>query len=226
METKGVAELLKDARLNAVLAWILVGFVLLVAVGNLATGAVLWAVFATAVVVLAVIPAFAFRSIRAMLPWEVLMLVALPLLARSIAELAALRGNIAGYLSVAALALVVAVELHLFTPVEMTHRFAVAFVVIATMGTAGAWAVIRYVSDIYLGTTLLLPSEGLAASEAALETVEHTLMLEFVASFVAGVAAGIIFELYFRRRRRADPEQLLDDVDINIDAMVREGRDQ
>lgn len=226
METEGVTDLLDDARLNAAFGWALIGFVLLVAAGNFVTGDVLWAVFAGAVAVLAIIPAVVFRSTRAMLPWEVLVLAALPLLARSIAELAALRGDIAAYLSVAALALMVAVELHLLTPVQMNHRFAVAFVVIATMGTAGAWAVIRYAADIYLGTTLLLPDGGLAASEAALEAVEHALMLEFVASFLAGVVAGIVFEFYFRRQRRVDPEELLKDIDVDIDPAVPGGDDR
>lgn len=226
METEGVTDLLEDARLNAALAWALVAFLLLVAAGNLATGSLLWAGFATAVAVLALVPAATFRSPRAMLPWEVLSLAVLPLFARTVAELAALRGDVAAYLSVAALALVVAVELHLLTPVEMNYRFAVAFVVVATMGTAGAWAVVRYVADLYLGTALLLPPAGLDAPEAALEAAERALMLEFVASFLAGVGAGVVFELYFRRRRRADPEELLDDVDVDVDPLTPEGGDR
>ena len=198
--------MLQDARLNATLSWLLVVFLLAIGGANLATGNLLWAGFASALAVLAVIPPARFRSPRAMLPWEVLALAALPLLARVIAELAAFRGDVASYLSVAALALVVAVELHLLTTVQMTYRFAVAFVVIATMGTAGAWAVVRYAFDVLIGTTFILPA---VRTEAAMALAERRLMVEFVASSLAGVAAGVVFELYFRRRTRANVEELV-----------------
>lgn len=205
MRTTGVGSVLEEARLNAVLAWLLVAFVLLVVVANLLTRDLLWAGFALVVAGLALVPAVKYRDPVAMLPWEVLLLAVLPLLGRVLTvELTPFRGNVAAYLSVAALALVVAVELDLLTPVEMDYRFAVAFVVIATMAAAGVWAVVRYGSDVFLGTTLLLPPGGLDAPQEALEAAERTLMLEFVASFLAGVAAGGVFEFYFRRRRRGE----------------------
>jgi len=98
---------------------------------------------------------------------------------------------VATYLSVAALALVVAVELHVFTPVEMTYWFAVLFVVVATIATAGVWAVVQWLSDIYLGTTFIHS--------------EHRLMWDFVAATVVGVIAGVVFEWYFRRFARVGP---------------------
>jgi hypothetical protein len=128
-------------------------------------------------------------------PWEVLALAALPLLARTVS--AGIPGDIAAaiiasdvttYLAVAALALLIAVELDVFTPVEMTYSFAVVFVVVATMATAGVWAVTRWSADIYLGTGFDLD--------------ERALMLEFVASTIAGVGGGVVFELYFRRIAR------------------------
>jgi hypothetical protein len=214
MERTGIGKVLQDARRNALLGWTLVAFVVGVAAANLATGNVLWAGFAAAVTVLAVVPPVRYRDATAMLPFEVLLLAALPLLARTVAELATLRGDVAGYLSVAALALIIAVELHLLTPVRMTYRFAVAFVVVATMATAGLWAVVRFGADVFLGTTLVLPPGGLGASEEALANAEHRLMVEFVASFIAGVVAGVVFDLYFRRRQRGeeilpDPEEVL-----------------
>lgn len=204
--------MLEDARLNAGLGWALVAFDLAVVVASLWTGDVLWAGFALAVAALALVPPVTFRDATAMLPWEVLLLAVLPLLGRVLtAEFTPFPGNVAAYISVAALALVVAVELDLLTRVEMDYRFAVAFVVVATMATAGVWSVVRYGSDLYLGTTLLLPSGSVDAPAAALEEAEHDLMLEFVSSFVAGVVAGAVFELHFRRRRR--PPQLATDAE-------------
>ena len=190
MSRADLGRIIESERLNAALAWVLVVFVVVGALASLFRGDLLWTGFAASVAVLALLPPVSFRTPLAMLPWEVLALAAFPMIGRAFAP--ALVGDLATYLSVAALALIIAVELHLFTPVEMSYRFAVAFVVVTTMATAGVWAVVRWVADIYLGT-------GFIASEDAL-------MWEFVASTVAGVGAGIVFEGYVRRR--VHPERL------------------
>ena len=193
----GLDGLVGDARTNAVLAWLLVLFVLVVAVLNAATGRLLWAGFAGTVACLALVVPAGYRDVRVMLPWEVLALASLPLLGRTFATVP-VTSDLATYLSVAAIALVVAVELQVFTPVRMTPRFAVGFVVVATLATAGAWAVARFALDSLFGTRFLIDP---ALTEAAIE--EH-LMLEFVYSTAAGVLAGGVFEWYFRRRRRRE----------------------
>lgn len=178
--------MLRDAGTNALIAWLLVGGAAAVAVANLAVGERLWALFALGVAVVGGFPAVARRSLRAMPPWEVLGLATLPLVARSVGD--GVVSDVTTYIAVAALALLVAVELDVFTAVEMSYSFAVFFVVVTTMAAAGIWAVVRWVADIYLGTGFV--------------TDERTLMLEFVASTVAGVGAGVVFELYFRRFAR------------------------
>lgn len=183
-------------RTNAAVAWLLVGFVGFVVVESLLSGDLLWAVFAAVVGALALVPTVAHRDPLVMLPWEVLVLAILPLIGRAFATVP-ITSQFTTYLSVAALALIIAVELHLFTPVRMTSTFAVLFVVVATMATAGSWAVTRWVADLVLGTSFLLVPE---LTEAEIETA---LMWEFVYSTAAGVAAGIIFEGYFRRRSMA-----------------------
>lgn len=190
-----LVAVLETERGNAVLAWALVGFVGLVAAASAVRGNPLWAGFAMAVLLLAVVPAVAHRRATVMLPWEVLALAALPLLGRVFAT-APLSSRFVAYLAVAALALVIAVELTAFTPVQMTAGFAVVFVVVATMATAGTWAVLRWLLDVTLGTGFLL-EPGLTEAE-----VETTLMWEFVYSTLAGGAAGVVFEGYFRRRAR------------------------
>lgn len=188
MDRSDIGRVLEDEGLNAVLAWLLVGVVCLSAGVNLLAGERLWAGFALALAALAVVPPVITQSTRTMLPWEVLLLASVPLLARPFGG--AGTGSVATYLSVAAVALVIAVELHLFTPVEMNRTFAVVFVVVTTMATAGVWAVVRWVADIYLGTGFDLD--------------ERALMLEFVASTAAGVGAGVVFEYYFRRIARVE----------------------
>jgi hypothetical protein len=197
--TTELDRLVEDERLNATLSWALVGFVLLVAAGNALVGELLWAGFAVVVAALALQPPARFRTPLAMLPWEVLALAALPLLSRTFTVLAGVgTGALATYLAVAAVALMVAVHLHVFTPVRMNAAFAVTFVAIATMAAAGVWAVVRFGLDSLLGTTFLL-RPGLDE-----HVIERNVMLEFVYSTVAGVGAGLVFDRYFRRRRARD----------------------
>ncbi|WP_136715341.1 hypothetical protein [Halorientalis salina] len=192
MDTVGLARIVRDQRNNAILGWILVSLVAVVSVGSLITGYLLWALFTAAVVAIAVFPAVSLRNVWMMPPWEVLLLATLPTIGRLFAT-TLVTGRVATYVSVAALALLVAVDLNAFTPIEMSDGFAVFFVVVTTMATAGVWAVTRWGSDVLLGTGFL--------------TTERALMLEFVASSVAGVFAGIVFVLYFRRL--ADPRERL-----------------
>lgn len=194
-ESDGLRELLEGGRRNAVVAWALTAVVASVAVGSALTGQYLWAGFTAGVLTLAVLPPLAFRTPAVMLPWEVLALGALPVIARAFA-VSPLPSRLATYVAIAALALVVAVELDAFTAVRMTDWFAVLFVVVTTMATAGVWAVVQWLSDVYLGTAYLLT--GVPEHE-----VEAAVMWDFVAATVAGVLAGVLFEVYFRRRARA-----------------------
>lgn len=188
MSRADLGRVIESERANAWLAWAVVVAVVAVATGATVRGKVLGAMFAAGIVVVAVLPPLSFRNRRAMVPWEILIVAAFPTLGWAIVP--GIVGNVATYVSVAALALIIAVELHLFTTIEMSYRFAVMFVVLTTMATAGVWALTRWVADLYLGTGFL--------------TTDTALMWEFVASTVAGVGAGIVFEGYVRRWVRAD----------------------
>jgi len=158
----GLAHVVEDARVNAALGWLLVGVLLAVAGGWLLGGEPLWAGFALAVAAIALVPPVAYRRSRAMLPWEVLALASLPLVARAAVAGqtvlgVTLAGRVTTHFAVAAVALLVAVELDVFTPVRMNHAFAVAFVVVATLAAAGVWAVVQWLSDLLVGTTLIYP---------------------------------------------------------------------
>jgi hypothetical protein len=184
MSRADVGRIVESEHRNAQMGWLLVALVALAAATNLVAGGLLDAGFAASVAVLVAVPPLAFGSPQTMLPWEVLALAAFPIVGRTIAP--PVVAEVATYLGVAAIALVIAVELHLFTPVEMSYRFAVAFVVVTTIAAAGIWAVGRWLADLYLGTGFLVS--------------EDALMWEFVASTVAGIGAGIVFEWSVRRR--------------------------
>lgn len=200
-----LGALIRDAKRNAIVSWLLVGFVLLVSTASALTGDYLWAIFAAVVVILAVLPAATYHDLRVMLPWEILLITSLPLVGHVFTTVP-LTNRFTTYLAVAGIALIIAVELHLFTPVLMTPSFAVLFIVVTTMATAGIWAVTRWVVDLLFGTSFLL-TPGLTEAE-----IEHRLMWEFVWSTVAGFLAGGIFEGYVRRVRVAN--RLPDDVEV------------
>jgi hypothetical protein len=197
MERTGdLAVLMGNTHLNAILGWVFVLVVALIGLESAVDRDWIWVLLTLSVVALAVLPPAVFRDPVVMLPWEVLALVSVPLLGRGI--FGGLLADVAGYLGVAAVALVLAVDLDVFTPVKMTTWFAVVFVVLTTMATAGVWAVLRYASDVFLGTTLIYPSPPPvppAVEEIALEA----LMWDFVAATVGGIGAGLVFALYFRR---------------------------
>jgi hypothetical protein len=207
----GLRRLVERRRLNAVLGWAFVAALCLICVGAAVDGQPLWAGFTLVLVLLAVVPPIAFRNPDAMLPWEVLALASIPSLGRllvvgqTVGDVT-LTGRVTTYVAVAAVALIVAVELDVFTPVRMSDSFAVGFVAITTVAAAGLWAEVRWLSDVLLGTGLLLDGRPEHA-------VEEALMWDFVAATVAGVAAGVLFECYFRRYADTTPRYPVDPGD-------------
>ena len=208
MARSTLRDVVERQRVNAGLAWAVVGFLVVAAVGTVLSGDSVWGVFVLLVAAVASVPPVVTRRVTAMLPWEVLGLAALPAVGRTLltgVELfgVTLSGRVVTFFAVAAVALVVAVELDVFTTVRMTESFAVAFVSLTTTAAAGVWALARYATDSLLGTRLLLDGRPL-------HEVETALMWDFVAATLVGLLAGVLFELYFRRlaagRQRLPPE--------------------
>jgi hypothetical protein len=182
---------LKDARVNAAIAWILVAlFVAIAVVGFLTVQFVEMAVAAIAAFV-AITPTVVFRSWKRTVPWPLLVLAGIPLLV-DLTQSSFFSEVVTGF-SVAALAMLVVVTLELTTTVRMTSGFAIVFTIIATLATAGFWAVGSAASAVYLGT-------------AFVETNDE-LMYIFTAALVAGLVAGGVFRWYFRRYRQATTDQ-------------------
>lgn len=192
MEESSPQDLLADRRTNAVVAWLFVAFLGFVFVESIFDGDFPWALFVLGILVCCLIPPVAFRHPETMLPWEVVVLAALPTFGQAVVP-ALIPGKFMVYVSVAALALIVAVELDLFTEVQMTIGFAIVFVVLVTLAGAGVGAVLRWRLDLALGSTTLL-EPGVSD-----QTIHDDLMIEFLYSALAGVGAGVLYQLYFRR---------------------------
>lgn len=200
-----LAQVFRNSRLNAILAWVLVAVLVVVFVESVWNFDRLWMAFVATTAAIVLLPPLAYRDWQIMLPWELLVLALLPILARANAggEL----GLFAYYLSIAALALLITVELHMFTEMRMTHWFAVLFVGMATMASTAAWTVVRWSMDRTFGTNMLghLEARGdplLPPGHTAQEAANAGLMLEWVYVTLAGLAAGLLFDAYFRRRGR------------------------
>jgi hypothetical protein len=181
-----IERLFRDGRTNAVLAWLLVAVLVGVFVDSVIDVDYPWILFVGFVGAVVLLPPLSHREWDVMLPWELLALASLPILVRGL--VGGTVGTFATYLALAALAPVVVVELHMFTPMKVTHWFAVALVVLTTLATVAAWTIFRWNADRLLGTTFLVDNE--------------TLMMEWLYVALAGAAAGVLFDVYFRRRDR------------------------
>ncbi|MFC3957063.1 hypothetical protein [Halovivax cerinus] len=173
--------LLRRERSNAAIGWVIVIGLGLAAVATLVRGAVLWTSLTATIVALAVLPAFRRRTPFVLPPWEVLLVAAVPVWVRLFGAF-----PIAGFLTVAAIALLVTVELDAYTPVEMTPRFAAGFVVVTTMAVAGLWVIAQWVSDAAVGTAFL--------------TSVEEVMWDLVFATAFGGLFGVFFVVYVSRR--------------------------
>lgn len=188
-----LVQLFRNSRVNAVIAWVLVLVLFLVFIESVVDRDISWIGFTLACGIIVLIPAIRYRDWRVMLPWEVLVLALSPILVRAVfgGEL----GTFAYYLAIAGLALIITVEFHTFSDLQVTHWFAVGLVVLTTWASVGAWSIVRWNMDIYLGTSYL--------------GTNVALMEEFYYVTLAGLAAGLLFEGYFNRRDRMLRRSLL-----------------
>lgn len=179
-------RLFRDGRTNAVLAWVLVGVLVTAFVESALDVDLQWMAFVATVGAIVLVPPATHREWRVMLPWEVLVLALLPVIVRGL--FGGTVGTFAAYLAVAALALIVTVELHTFTTLRVTHWFAVTLVVLTTTAAVAGWSIIRWYLDRLFGTAYL--------------TTNDALMIEWLWVTLAGLVAGVLFDVYFRRRDR------------------------
>lgn len=184
MQPTGIARVLDDRRLNALVSWVLVLLLAGIALESWLDYDLFWAWFTTFVIGLAVLPPIAFRRWTVMVPWEVLALAILPIFGWSW-DAGILLAPPLMYLSLGAVALIIAVELDAFTSVDLTESFAVVFVGVTTVAAAGLLAIAQWFADRTLGTGYI--------------TTHDQLMQGFIAATGAGILAGLLFVAYIRR---------------------------
>ena len=183
---------IRDSRINALIAWVLVGALVVVAIAALLEFMLVQMALAAVSAFVAIAPALAERTWTRTVPWPLLVVCAIPLSVGAI-DASFLSPFVTG-LSIAALGMLVVVALQSTGSVRMTPNFAVGFVLLATMATAGFWAVGSAASAQYLGTAFV--------------DTNDSLMEIFSAATAAGFVAGALFRIYFRQRLRANLERV------------------
>lgn len=196
MDDDRLGGLLDGTSRNATLAWSITVVLCVLAAGHALGGSYRWFAFTGVALAVVVAPAVAFRDPRVMPPSGLLLVIAVPVVDATVFGRSFLTA-IAVYVAVAAVALVVAVEIHRFTPARMNHVFAVGLVVIATLAVAATWNVAQWASDVALGTSYIV---GGRSQDAA----NHGMMVDFVYALVAGLLAGVVFDRYFRLQPGSD----------------------
>lgn len=182
----------RDSRINAAIAWLLVGALVAVAITAFLEFLLVRMALAAVSAFVAIAPALAGRTWTRTVPWPLLLVCTIPLAAGALGV-----GFFADFvtgLSIAALGMLVVAALQSTGSVRMTPNFAVVFVVLVTMATAGFWAVGSTASAQYLGTSFVETNDDL--------------MIIFTAATLAGFVAGGLFQVYFRRQLRANLDRV------------------
>jgi len=183
MSDRRLGRLLKNGLRNAALCWSLLILVLTSGIKFLLLGWYTWAFMSFSMFVITVLPVVFRKDMKSLVPWEILFIAVFPVVSRLfITDFNV--SSFVGYSAVAALSLIIGVELQMFTEVRMTDGFASFFVFVMTLATAGFWALVRWSSDLLFGTVFI--------------TELYYLMVEMVVAALSGIAAGVFFNLYFR----------------------------
>lgn len=173
-------------RENALLSWALTAYIAVTTANIFLDGNLAWAGFSLSLLGLILLPVLATKDYRNLAPFEVLLLVSVPLTLKGV-EFGFLASHTLSYLSAAATALMVFTELDSFTEFKITPRFSLLLVPMTTVAVAGAWAVLRWLMN---------------SSMPAL----NPLMWEFAAALLAGLISALLFSMYFKRRDRVIEE--------------------
>lgn len=179
------SSFLVDRKVNSILSGVLSVYLLFNCFNIVLDGNITWSVYSFLALVLVFIPPIYLEDRSALVPFEVLLFLALPFTLKGV-ELGLVASHTLNYISAAGIALLFVTELDTFTDFRTNSVFSVLLVSLTTLATAGAWAVGRWLSDIYFGT-------GFIQSESAL-------MWEFSAALIAGTVAGLFFWYYLRKR--------------------------
>lgn len=182
-------SLVRDEGVNAGVGWVLVAVTVAATAVAALDGQFLWALLSLVFAATVALPAAVTRDWRLLVSWPVVALGAGAVVAPSVGAPA----EPAGYVAVAALALVAVVELDAFTATDLSRRFAAVFVALTTMAVQALWSVAQFYSDVWLGTSYI--------------PEKTELQWDFVAVTAVAVAVGVLFAWYADRFERVEARE-------------------
>ncbi|WP_380677066.1 hypothetical protein [Salinigranum sp. GCM10025319] len=181
LRKRSLGEVIHGEVANAVIGWALTTVVVVASVQRVAAGRLAWGLFWLFAVGTIALPAAVYRDWTVIVPWPLPFSAVAAIALRS----ADLHVDIAGYVAITAVALVVVVELDRFTRVDMSRRFTVGFAVLTTMAMQAVWTVIQFVSDRLLDTAFL--------------STQAELQWDIVYVTLVAVVMGAVFVSYLDR---------------------------
>ena len=183
----------REALIEAELSWIASMVLFFATVYTVLKLDVLWAAFGIAAISLYVLPIISMRNPFRALPWEMTVLLAVPMLLHISSGSGVMLEHfgwwrhltdLAFALSLATLGFLLTVELRMYTEVKMNRPFGMFFVVMFTMGVSGFWQVGEYIGDVVNDTHNLVSN--------------RQVMMSFVWVLIGGTLMGFVYDLYLK----------------------------
>ncbi len=190
---RSIASVTRDQILEAELSWISSLVLFYSTVYLVLRLDVLWVVFGIVALSLYVLPIVTSRDPFRALPWEMTIVLSLPILLHVSEGSRALREtavwwddltSLAFAFSTSTIGFLLTIELRMFTSVRMNRPFAIFFVIMFTLAISGFWQVGEYVGDVVFGTQ----------SQATNGAVMGIMLW----SLVGGIAMGIVYDVYLK----------------------------
>ena len=154
---------------------------------------VMWVVFGVAAICLYVLPIVTMRSLFRVLPWEMTVLLAAPLLLHISAGARSMNDRFAWWndltslafaLALATIGFLLTVELVMYTSVRMNKPFAVLFVIMFTLGASGFWEIGEYINDEVFGSSYVKSN--------------YDAMTTLLWTSIGGILMGLFYALYLK----------------------------
>jgi len=153
---------------------------------------VMWIVFGTAAICLYVLPLVTIRNPFRVLPWEMTVLLAAPLLLHISAGAQSMNRfawwddltSLAFALALSTIGFLLTVELVMYTSVRMNKSFAVLFVIMFTLGASGFWEIGEYINDEFFGSSYVKSN--------------YDAMTTLLWTSIGGILMGLFYALYLK----------------------------
>lgn len=163
----------------------------------------MWMVFGIAAISLYVLPIVSMRNPFRALPWEMVLLLAAPILlhiSEGSGPLVEQVGwwkdltSIAFAFSLTTIGFMLTVEMQMYTKVRMNRPFAILFVMLFTLGASGFWQVGLWIDQKLYGANLL--------------TSNTAAMMTLLWALIGGIFMGIAYDIYIHAMSEGRRESL------------------